>query len=299
MQSTALGLIFDGSLSSLREMIASRSWAKGDIYLDYLVAGNKLSRPGLNALRERAKFGGNLTHVFIARRDRLARPNDPTDALAIENELRSLGITLVYQDKTVGPLKPGERQEIADLITGVVDFHKAGAERRDLASKVIQGQMSLARKGFSTGGRAPFGFRRALVDASGKVVRLLEDGEKVRLPGCHVAFVPGPEEEVRLALRIRELMMIYPATRVAQILNDEGIPSPDSGRTRMDNGSHAVENRHATLWEAAYSIRPADGRCTALKGQVPTNTPAGCTNSLIQRPVSTTMLTDLTLQSSH
>lgn len=236
MQSTALDLIFDGSLSSLREMIDLRCSAKGDIYLDYLVAGNKLSRPGLNALRERAKFGGNLTHVFIARRDRLARPNDPTDALAIENELRGLGITLVYQDKTVGPLKPGERQEIADLITGVVDFHKAGAERRDLASKVIQGQMSLARKGFSTGGRAPFGFRRALVDASGKVVRLLEDGEKVRLPGCHVAFVPGPEEEVRLALRIRELMMIYPATRVAQILNDEGIPSPDSGRTRMDNG---------------------------------------------------------------
>ena len=71
-----LSITFKGSPAIIREMISSKSSARGDIYLDYEVKGNQLSRPGLNALRDRLRTDRRATHVFIARRDRLGRPDD-------------------------------------------------------------------------------------------------------------------------------------------------------------------------------------------------------------------------------
>jgi hypothetical protein len=233
-------LAFDGEPSRIEAMIRSGTAADGDIYLDYDVKGNTLSRPGLNALFARAASDPSVTHVLIPRRDRLARPDNLMDAMALELGLRQAGITLVFKDRVVGPLKAFGPQDIADFITAAVEYHQAGGDRRRLAQQIIDSQLRLARYGFSTGGRAPFGFRRCLVREDGTRVRVLADGERVRMAGHHVIWLPD-EDKMPLIGRILDMVATMPASRVAATLTAEGVPAPDAGRTRKDGGvAHAV-----------------------------------------------------------
>jgi DNA invertase Pin-like site-specific DNA recombinase len=234
-EAAALGLAFDGSPARIEAMIRGGRPVDGDLYLDYDVRGDTLSRPGLDALIARATSDPSVTHVFIPRRDRLARPDHAMDGVQLECRLRLAGVTLVFKDKVAGPIRAGRTQDIADLITAAVDYHQAGGDRRRLAQQIIDSQLRLARAGFSTGGRAPFGFRRWLARVDGTAVRPLQDGERVRMAGHHVVWLPD-EEKMPLVGRILDMVGTMPASRVAATLTAEGVPAPDAGRTRKDGG---------------------------------------------------------------
>tara|TARA_R110001592_G_scaffold355347_1_gene655879 strand:+ start:3251 stop:5251 length:2001 start_codon:yes stop_codon:yes gene_type:complete len=236
---------FNGSPEQIDRMIRDVVPVDGDIYLDYITKGNTLSRPALNQLFVDAVSDPSITHIFIPKRDRLARPDDPLQGVELENKFRSAGITIVYQDRVLPAQPRGKRQEIGDIISAVVDFHQSGKFRRDLGIAMIHMQTSLAKSGFSTGGRAPFGFRRHLAKLDGTVVRELNDGETVKMSGHHVIWLPGPQDEIDLVLRIRKMLLTMPASQVAATLNFEGVPSPDAGRSRKDNG---VKHQVSGLW---------------------------------------------------
>ncbi|MCA9054881.1 MAG: recombinase family protein, partial [Planctomycetaceae bacterium] len=239
-----LGVTFGGTAAEIETMARSGVSVQGDLFLDYEVAGNQLTRPGLDALRVRLREDKSITHLFIPHRDRLARPDNPLDAMQIEVELRAHGVTLVYQHKELAPLPRGSRQDIGELITQLVDFDQAGRFRHELGQKMVFAQLTLARAGHSTGGRAPYGFDRWLVSTRGERIRRLQDGERVRMSGHHVAWIPAEDGRLEVALRIRQMLLTMPATQVARQLNAEGVPSPDFGRTRTDNGvTHAVSGR--------------------------------------------------------
>lgn len=231
-----LGLSFDGTPARIEQMIREGLSQCGDLFHDDAVCGNQLTRAGLDALIEEALNDENVSHMLCPRRDRIARPDDPTDAIKIETNLRKAGLTLVFQDRIVAPLGAGQRVDIADHIVALIDYDAAGRFRRDLAHKMIYAQITLARMGFSTGGRAPYGFRRWLVHEDGKKDRQLADKEYVRKARHHVVWLPGPEEELAVIRRIVELLKTTPASIVAKILTREGVPSPDAGRMRTDNG---------------------------------------------------------------
>ena len=114
-----------------------------------------------------------------------------------------------------------------------------------MARKIIEAQVALARRGYSTGGRPPHGFDRWLVKDDGTKVRKLEDGERVRMAGHHVVWLPGAEEKLRLNRRIIDMLKKMPALQVAATLTAEGIPSPDAGRIRKDNG---VRHQVSGVW---------------------------------------------------
>src|SRR5262245_24783680 len=76
-----LGLRFDGTAETITAMARDRSAYRGDLFLDFGVSGNVLSRDGLNALIREALTDHEVSHVLIPRRDRLARPDNPVDAL--------------------------------------------------------------------------------------------------------------------------------------------------------------------------------------------------------------------------
>lgn len=237
-QAARLGLTFDGRPEVIEAMIANDKYHCGDLFLDYDVPGDEMSRRGLDSLIREVKRDRSISHVFIPRRDRLARPEDAAEAILLENTLRRLGVTLVFQTGTYGPLAKGQRQNIADLIAGVFEYDQAEKTVRDLSQKMIQAQIGLAEAGYSTGGRPPFGFRRWLVKADGSEVRQLEDKEHVRMPGHHVVWLPLPLDhpQMQLIFRILEMLEGMPASRVAATLTAEGIPSPDAGRSRKDSG---------------------------------------------------------------
>ncbi|MBC7965355.1 MAG: recombinase family protein [Fuerstia sp.] len=178
------------------------------------------------------------------------------------------------------PLRRGQRQDIGEAITAYCDYQQSGTFRDELAQKMIYAQLQLAQRGFSTGGRANFGFRRNLVNGDGTVIRQLSDGEIVRQKGHHVVLLPGPPEELDLIQRILGMLEKTPACRVARILNAEGIPSPDAGRKRRDNGiAHNVSGvwHSSTITNIArnpliraltsYGRRSMGDRCrTSLEG---------------------------------
>ena len=72
-----LGLRFDGTAETITAMVHDRCAHRGDLFLDYGVSGNVLEREGLSALIKEALADPEVSHVFIPRRDRLARPDDP------------------------------------------------------------------------------------------------------------------------------------------------------------------------------------------------------------------------------
>ena len=158
------------------------------------------------------------------------------DGIKLENILRSAGKTIVYMDRTLPPLKKGKKADLSEIIMGVVDFDRAEKDRRDLAQKILYAQLRLAKLGFATGGRPPYGFRRWLVREDGTPVRELIPGEHVRMAGHHVVWLPTAEAEIKIIRRVLEMLETMPAARVAAQLTAEGIPSPDAGRWRKDRG---------------------------------------------------------------
>ena len=246
-RATQLNVTFNPTVADIESMIRNEEAICGDLYLDFDVAGDELSRVGLNALLARAVSDEKVSHIFIPRRDRLARPTAPIDAIQMENVLRQNGLTIVFMDRSLAPIQTGRRPDTAEQITALLDYDAAGKHGRDLSDKMVHCQIALANGGFSTGGRAPFAFDRWLVRRDGERVRKLQDGEILRMAGHHVVWLPADDERLSLALRIREMLLKTPATQIAKILNAEEIPSPDAGRFRKDNG---VRHEVSGLWHA-------------------------------------------------
>jgi DNA invertase Pin-like site-specific DNA recombinase len=250
-RATEIGLSFDGTAEGINSLIGDGRPSLGDLFLDYDVTGNVLSRKGLNALIQEVARDLRVTHVFIPRRDRLARPDDPTDGIRLDNLLRDNGVTLVFMDKTLPPTVRGRKRDLGEMIIALVDYDHSRQERHDLAQKMIFAQLALAKRGFSTGGRPPYGFRRWLVKQDGTPVRELADREKVRMPGHHVRWLPGPENELAVIRRILAMLETMPACRVAATLTAEGVPPPDFGRLRTD---HGIKHATAGVWRQSVVV---------------------------------------------
>jgi hypothetical protein len=244
-EAAKLGVQFDGTPDVMSAMIkGDLSW-QGDLYLDYGISGNILSRPGFDAFVRRSHTDLNVSHLFVPRRDRIARPDNPFDAMTIENELRRDGLTVVLMDAILPPLMPGERAGMGEAIMGLLAYDNAGQFRRELASKLIHAKVRLAQGGFSIGGEPLYGFRRWLVAPDGTRRRELEVGEIVKMTGHHVVWWPSADDELEVVRRIIEQIEMTPASRIARMLNDEGIPSPKAGRIRKIRG---VEVPNSGLW---------------------------------------------------
>jgi hypothetical protein len=245
-EATKLGVRFAGTAEAIETMIARGVSADGDLFLDYGVSGNLLSRPGFDAFRQRALTDATVSHLFVPRRDRIARPDNPLDAMILEYELRTAGLTLVLMNGGIQPpIVSGSRIGLADLIQSLVDYESSGAFRRDLADKLIRAKIRLSERGYSIGGEPVYGFRRWLCSAAGRRVRELAEREVVKMPGHHVVWLPTAERELAVVRRILDLIETMPANRIAQMLNAEGVPSPKAGRTRTVNG---VQVELSGLW---------------------------------------------------
>ena len=193
-------------------------------------------------LQKRALSDLKVSHLFVSKRDRLARPDNPIDAMQIEFDLRSAGLTIVLMGgKILPPFERGTRIDLADMLTSLVEYDVSGKFRRDLAEKLIHAKIKLASAGFSIGGEPLYGFRRWLVAEDGTRKRELEVREHVKMPGHHVIWLPTATEELTVLNRILDLIEKTPAMRIARMLNEEGVPSPKAGRLRTVNGVK-VEN---------------------------------------------------------
>lgn len=227
-----LGVEFKAKPDDIKKLMTSGKPFDSNIFFDYKVEGDAISRPALNALFEKLQnSNGEFSHVFICDPDRLCRPDDPLDGIALENKIRRFGVAIVYKNKTLHPIKRGEQHDIAEIITGVVAYDRAGGFLHGHAEKMVSAKIESAEKCHWTGGRPGYGFRRWLVEDNGTQVRTLDDGETVRQKGHHIEALPD-EEAMKIVKRILKMLQKQSASEVCRVLNQEGVPSPDASTLR-------------------------------------------------------------------
>src|SRR5262245_33735145 len=235
----------DAEANDLASMQARHLHAHKGLRLDDGISGSDLNRPGFRAVIDDALGDRSISHLFIYKRDRFARPGDAIPMVQVEKRLLEAGITLVFSEGLSLPYPAGQ-QDIARDIGLLFGYYQGGEELRKHAERVLGFQLRLAEQGFRTGGNAPYGFVRVLVNAAGTVLETLPPGKLVQQAGCHVRVVPHDPAKIAVWLQILELKEKgWGVKRIANFLNDRGIPSPNAGRTRTDQG---VKHRVTGKW---------------------------------------------------
>jgi DNA invertase Pin-like site-specific DNA recombinase len=219
----------------------------GDLYVDDGISGSELSRPGLDKLIADLKADRTISHVFVHKRDRLARPHRTSDGGRLEDEILDLGVTLVFENEIVEPKRPGE-DDTAEVVTRDIEYSRSGRYSYELSDRVLKTAKVIAEQGYRLGGPAPYGFVRILVDANGKEIEELPPLKKVDQPGCHVKIKPKEWDKIRVWLWMIELAEKGLGVRaIANRLTEKGIPTPAAGTKRKRKG---VEVPVSTAWHA-------------------------------------------------
>jgi hypothetical protein len=246
------GVLIDAEPADLPLMQARHLHAYKALRLDDGVSGSDLSRPGFRAVIDDALADRTVSHMLIYKRDRFARPGDAIPMVQVEKQLLEAGLTLVFSEGLSLPYPAGQ-QDIARDIGLLFGYYQGGEELRKHAERVLGFQRRLAEQGFRTGGNAPYGFARVLVDAGGNAVERLQPGKRVQQAGCHVRVVPDDPAKLAVWMQILALKeQGWGCKRIANFLNERRIPSPDAGRVRTDHGArHQVTGKwkHNTVAE--------------------------------------------------
>jgi len=211
------------------------------------VTGGRLERPGLKKLLVLCQTRSDITDVYFWRRNRLARPSNPLDAIIIERQIEKLGKRVHFVRGF-----PRTGNKTLDAIGSVVEYAEAGEYLFNISSDTIRQLVPLARAGFDAGRPTPYGFDRLVVDNKGKhlyTVRNLGAGVRHKMfPDGRVEIYennerPAKDKSARSTLllgnpaRVAVVKRIFEASAyeekgmrtIAQELNAEGIPSPRGG----------------------------------------------------------------------
>lgn len=211
------------------------------IFLDDGVTGSDLNRPGFEAFRQTALADPSVSHLLIHLSDRFARPELATQAMLMETELLLAGISVVFSNRISHPRERG-RTYIFEDFQLLFEYSQNGKFLMDLSQRVVETQIRLAQGGFWNGGTPPYGFVRILVDAQGNELQELEAGEVVKREGCHVRIKPKDMQKITTWLYIIDLYgnKHWGHLRIANHLNDLGIPSPNAGKIVTRSGKKVV-----------------------------------------------------------
>ncbi len=252
-QAAAMDVPLDASMADLQHMTAHKLHHYKDLYVDDAITGSDLNRRGLVAVQRDALADKKTSHLFIYLPDRFARPEEPLEAALMEIKLRKAGLTIVFSNRTALPRQKGVNY-FADNVQLLYQYTEAGEFLNHLAQRVIEGHIKAAEAGCRTGGRAPYGHARVLVDAHDSIVQELADGMRIRMPGHHIKIMPKDETKIHVWVMILDLYYNgkMGAKAIAGRLNELAIPSPDAGRFRGDRKGY--RHKVSGKWNARTVI---------------------------------------------
>ena len=127
--------------------------------------------------------------------------------------------------------------QLSNPSSEVVESAEASEYSKKLSRSTLRGCFDNAKRGFSNGGTAPYGYKRIAVDkVTGKFIRELFPGERRREAEEKVLWDLGEVAEVETVRRIFELKLAgYGYRTIADKLNTEKVPCPKRGRWRNKN----------------------------------------------------------------
>ena len=175
-----------------------------------------------------------VTTIYVYNLSRFAR--DREQSVIYKALLRRHGVNLVSATEPIDTTTT-EGRLLEAVIEAIDQFY---SER--LAEVTHRGQIQIARRGFSAGGRAPFGYRTEYVEELGK--------RRARL-------VPDPDQ----AEIIRRIFHEYADGRgyeaIARDLNLEGIPAPRShwSKTTLHHLLRNEAYRGVRVWNRTRKLK--------------------------------------------
>jgi DNA invertase Pin-like site-specific DNA recombinase len=259
-----LGVPLDATLADLDQMERDGLKQWKSIFLDDGVTGANLQREAFTLFRQQALRDRSVSHLFIYKSDRFARPEQAIEACKLETELSLAGITVVFHNRVANPRERGERY-IAEDVQLLFEYHQSGQFLADHAERILRARSTLVADGYWPGGPAPYGFGRVLVDAQGNKIQDLPEGTSVRREGCHVRIVPIDSTKIRVWLQILDWYANHEWGRkkIARHLNGLGIPSSRAGKiARIRGVARVIPGR----WDHRQVARLIENR--AIIGEV-------------------------------
>lgn len=182
------------------------------------------NRPGLLALLGDVTTGrADFDTVLVYDVSRWGRFQDCDESAFYEFLCRSAGIAVHYCAEAFS-----NDGSPASSVLKHLKRIMAAEYSRDLSRKVFEGKCRLTRLGFRTGGSAGFGLRRMVVDASGRPLKVLRDGEHKYLMTDRIVLVPGPAAELATVRWIFRQVADRSAKplAIARALNARGVAAP-------------------------------------------------------------------------
>lgn len=180
-------------------------------------------RPGLSRLIADVQNVHDFTVVLVYDISRWGRFQDLDESAHYEHLCRSNGVSVAYCAESFI-----NDDSLYAAVAKVLKRAAAAEFSRDLSAKVFAGQCRLVKMGYKAGGGAPaYGLRRALLDASGEGMTILERGQWKAIQSQHVILVPGPEEEIGI---VNQIFKWYAEDgigdrKIAAVLNSQRVPS--------------------------------------------------------------------------
>ena len=179
-----------------------------------------------------------------------------------EQHFQRFGIQVIYakddfkNDGTIG-----------DDITQMVKHSEAHQFSVKLSELTLRGAKSHAALGHSTGGAAPYGYDRLLIDERGTPMKVLKRGEWKSTKLERVILTPSPTGRQI----VKEIFEAYTAERglgdIANNLNERGITAPRGRYWSKCQIHHLLRNR-AYIGERAYNKRSYKGFRRGEKGSL-------------------------------
>lgn len=202
-------------------------------------------RKGVMRLTNDVQAGKHdFERVIILNESRWGRPEDSDDSTYFELLLKRAGVAIEYVQ--------GENHEgVVGRITRAIRYDQASGFSKQLGKDVIRGSKTVVERGFSPGGPAPFGYSRMLYAEDGRPLQLLPPGEQKVLKTQKVKWVPGNPADVALVQRIFKMALQDSLKKICQVLNKEGIESPNAGKWEVTTLYYLLKNR-AYIGERSY-----------------------------------------------
>ena len=222
-----------------------------DTFLDAGKSGLTLKqRDGLQRLLAMVESGkANFSQVLVLDVTRWGRFQNADEAALYEQLCRRRGVTVVYVAETFGA-----GDDPMTLIMKTIKRIMAGEYSRELSQKVFDGTARLSRSGFHAGGRAPYGFSRVAVSATGERKGVLQRHERKSLLSDRVVLAAGPPAEVAIIREIFDRFVVqghWPVA-IARDLNRRGVAGPN-GRIWVEGSIRHILINQKLIGQHTYA----------------------------------------------
>jgi DNA invertase Pin-like site-specific DNA recombinase len=180
------------------------------------------NRPGLKQLIVDVESGSpGYSAILVYDVSRWGRFQDADESAYYEYRCRRANIAVHYCVESF----PNDGSPLSTLLKAMKRA-MAAEYSRDLSARVFAGKARLIELGFRQGGNAGYGFRRMLVDQSGKRKTVLNPGERKSIATDRVILIPGPTEEVDIVNEVFRLYALEGSSpnEIAKTLNERHVP---------------------------------------------------------------------------